>query len=439
MKRLCLLVLLLFTVCSLAISLLTLPSVAQTSTSSWPFYVELNGATPAPALYDLVVPFHVMDKSRDDLSDLRLFDNSGREIPYALRVRREIDDSREIDAEIFNSATVGDSDYEVSVDLGEDRGEHNAVEITTTGSNFRRRVVVEGSDTQSEWRTLKTGDVIFSFHAENKLVESKRVSYSPSRFRYLRIRVLADELSDTNDRPEIKEVRVIMSVREKGELVTWAVNVPPSQYLRHQGAPASSWTFDLGAFVPVDRIAFSFYDSSFSRPFQIEAVDGQNVRLIASGELTKRDGDDRPVTINFEREEHTRNLRLLVTDHSNQTLSIMSAEPGAPARELVFELKSPPAQPIRLYFGNRNIQAPHYDFEKELAGKLTTTPARLGAGLRTDNPNYVPEPLPFTERVPWLIYLVLAASSIALALILISLAKKSLRAVNTTSNTANGS
>ena len=433
MKRLWLLVLLLFTVCGLATSLLTLPAVAQTSTSSWPFYVELNGTFPAPALYDLVVPFHVMDKSRDDLSDLRLFDNSGREIPYALRVRREIDDSREIDAEIFNSASVGDSDYEVSVDLGEDRGEHNAVEISTTGSNFRRRVVVEGSDTQSEWRTLKTSDVIFSFQAENKLVESKRVSYSPSRFRYLRIRVLADELSDTKDRPEIKEVRVIMSVREKGELVTWEVNVPSPQYQRYQGAPATMWAIDLGARVPVDRVAFDFYEQSFSRPFQIEAIDGQSVRLVASGELTRSEGDDRPVVVTLNEEQRTRNLRLLVTDHSNPPLPLKMIEPSAPERQLVFELKEPVVAPLRLYFGNSNIAAPHYDFEKEAGNKLAAvTPARLTVGLSVPNPNYTPEPLPFTERVPWLIYLVLAASSIALALILISLAKKSLRASTAT-------
>jgi len=436
MKRLCLLILLLFAVSSLAIALATLPAAAQTSTTAWPFYVELNGATGAPGLYDLIVPFHVMDKSLDDLSDLRLFDANGREIPYALRVRRELDDSRKIEAAIFNKAFVGGA-YEVSVDLDEDRGEHNAVEIETTGSNFRRRVVVEGSDSKTDWRTLKTGDVIFSFNAQNKLVNSNRVSYEPSRFRYLRIRVFPDELSDTNDRPDITDVRVMMSVREKGELVAWAVNVPFPQYLRNQGAPATAWSIDLGARVPVDRVAFDFYDASFSRPFQIEAVDGQSVRLVASGELTRREGDDRPVIVTFNEEQHTGNLRLLVTDHSNPPLPLKQIELSAPARQLVFEIKESPAQPLRLYFGNRNIPAPHYDFEKELAGKVTTNVTRVGVGARTTNQNYIPEPLPFTERVPWLIYLVLTASSVALAWILLSLARKSLQQGSQSSEKSN--
>jgi hypothetical protein len=40
---------------------------------------------------------------------------------------------------------------------------------------------------------------------------------------------------------------------------------------------------------------------------------------------------------------------------------------------------------------------------------------------------YQPEPLPLTERIPWLIYIVLATSSLALAMILISLARMTLR------------
>ena len=39
------------------------------------------------------------------------------------------------------------------------------------------------------------------------------------------------------------------------------------------------------------------------------------------------------------------------------------------------------------------------------------------------NPIYHPEPKPFSERSPWLIYVVLAAASLALASILLSLAR----------------
>jgi len=43
------------------------------------------------------------------------------------------------------------------------------------------------------------------------------------------------------------------------------------------------------------------------------------------------------------------------------------------------------------------------------------------------NREYKPEPKPLTERVPWLIYVVLAVSSIALAAVLLSLARTATR------------
>ena len=126
-------------------------------------------------------------------------------------------------------------------------------------------------------------------------------------------------------------------------------------------------------------------------------------------------------------EKVVRKLRLQITDYSNPTLNITSIQASAPARQLVFELKEPASQPLRLYFGNASVPAPHYDFETELQSKPSLEPAHSTFGDVTANPQYQPEPRPLTERVPWLIYIVLAISSIALAFILVSLARNAMR------------
>lgn len=399
--------------------------VAQTSRSSWAFLVEVTSGAGAPGVYDFTLPLEVMDKAREDLADLRLYDANGKEIPYAIRIRREVGDRLEVGGTQFNQATVGTTASEVSLDLGEDPGEHNEVDIDTSGSNFRRRVTVEGSDTGTEWKVLQTGALIFGFESQNKTVQSNRVTYPPSRYRYLRIRVFADELTDKGP-PTISNVNAVKEIRAKGELTTWNVNLPSYQLLRNQGAPSSAWNIDLGVRVPCDRLIVEVDDASFSRPFQIEAgEDPQAMRLVASGELTRRVGEQPapPIVIHFEQEEYVRKLRLLLKDYSNQTLNITGIKAGAPARQLVFELKEPPALPLRLYFGNRNATAPHYDFEKEIPAKLLSAPVRVGVGQIANNPEYKPEPLPLTERVPWLIYIVLAVSSLALGLILFNLAR----------------
>ena len=398
--------------------------LAQSSMSSWPFFVDVTPRTSGPGINEMVVPLHVMDKAREDLADLRLTDPNGREIPYALRIRKEVDDKRQIAANLFNEVTVGSKTSEASVDLGENPGEHNELEVETSGTNFRRRVDVEGGDNGKDWRMLKAGEVIFGFESNNNIAQSKRVSYPTSRYRYLRVRVYADELTD-KVAPGITFVKVMLTVREQGQQTTWDVWVPPYQLLRHQGAPASSWTIDLGGRVPCDRLIIDADDESFARPFQLEDIqDPQNIRLVAEGELTRRLSEERrPLVITFENQVLTRKLRLRVADYNNPTLSITSIKASAAARQLVFELKDT-AQPLRLYYGNPKATAPHYDFEKELPAKLAVTaPLSADVGASVSNPDFKPEPLPLTERIPWLIYVILAVSSIALALILISLAR----------------
>lgn len=403
------------------------PASAQETLASWPFYAEVNLRSAAAGSYQVIVPLQVLDKSRNDLADLRLYDAKGVEIPYALRIRREVNDQQEVGGRLFNQTFVGVTATEVSIDLGESPGEHNEVEIETAGTNFRRRVQIEGGDSAQEWKTLQASAVILDFQSQNQTVQSNRVSYPASRFRYLRLRVFSDEQVD-KQAPVITSARVSMTLREQGELTSWNVSVPPYQLLRNQGAPASAWTIDLGGRVPCDRLTISIDTESFSRSFQLDAIDDpDNIRLLASGELTRRAGEERkPLVITFDHEEQARKLRLLVSDYSNAPLPISSIVASAPVRELVFQLKEPANQPLRLYFGNPTAVAPHYDFEKDLS-RLATDPVRSEVGAALNNPYYKPEPLPLTERIPWLIYVVLTASSLALALILVSLARSALR------------
>ena len=103
---------------------------AQTSLSLWPYYIEVRPKQSSPDLYELILPGEVMDRARADLADLRLFDGANREVPYAIRIRRDVNEKRQIDARLFNHALAG-TVSEVSVDLGESPGEHNEVEIDT--------------------------------------------------------------------------------------------------------------------------------------------------------------------------------------------------------------------------------------------------------------------------------------------------------------------
>jgi hypothetical protein len=75
-------------------AVLGLPAHAQDwsglSDHEWYQEVTLPRAEPG-RLVSIVLPLTVCDKARPDLSDLRLFDRRGTAVPYALRVRRTVD------------------------------------------------------------------------------------------------------------------------------------------------------------------------------------------------------------------------------------------------------------------------------------------------------------------------------------------------------------
>ncbi len=400
--------------------------LAQSGLSSSRLILEVN-TNGTPGVHQLTIPHEVLSEARDDLGDLRLYDSDNREIPYAIRIRHGANTEKDFTTRIFNRATFGNAS-EVTIDLGEEKAEHNEVEIQTSGENFRRVISVEGSDTGGDWRSLTNYGVIFSFRSDGKSVVSSRVGYPVSRYRYLRIRVNSDDVVDKTI-PSIGEVKARLVVREKDLLSTWSVQVPSYQLLRNQGAHATVWTIDFGRRVPCSRLTLAIEGESFYRPFLVETADDpQNPRLVANGYLRRRSGETASDTvITFDEEVHARKLRLQVTDYSNPILNITSIQAAAPARELVFEMKSPAQYPLRLYFADPDQTEPHYDFEKELDAKLKNTPNLAWAGGLTTNPAYTPPLLPFTERLSWLIYLVLIGSTLALGWILFSLAKTIMR------------
>ncbi len=378
---------------------------------------------------DFVVLPGVFDKARFDLADLRLYSDANREVPYALRVRRPEDRRDTVRAEVFNRAGGPEGSTELSLDLGSGNLEHNEVEVSMRGVDFRRRAVLEASDDADQWRELAEENLV-RFQAEKGLFQDVRLTYPPSRFRYLRLRVYPDPLSDKEPAP-IQDVLVYRTVKVPGEMLALPGVLGPREPTRANGAPASAWIIALGGEnVPLEQIAAEIADEDFVRDYYLEAggPEGsrERFRRIHAGTWRRRAGEEKqPLEAEFSEVRASR-LRLVVIDHGNPPLDIRSATFSAPARQVVFAKPSDPGTEYRLYYGNRDAGAPLYDFARNLPELLVPPPARARLGDPQPNPVYTPEPLPLTERWPWLIYAVLGSVSLVLGAIVVSVARRAI-------------
>jgi hypothetical protein len=189
---------------------------------------------------------------------------------------------------------------------------------------------------------------------------------------------------------------------------------------------------DLAAVhVPCETLSVEVADAEFARDFQLEAggTEGSDQPFVrvTNGQWNRSAGERRRAMIANFGERAAGRLKLVVTDFRNPPLDVRGATFSAPARQVVFANKADVQGPLRLYFGNPKAAPPHYDLERNLPARIEPAPRRLTLDERQDNPNFVPEPKPLTERWPWLIYVVLGTSSVVLAAVLVSLSRAAVK------------
>jgi hypothetical protein len=388
--------------------------------SAWPYYKELSSrGGPAEFMLDR----EVLDKARTDQADLRLYDNGGREIPYALRIRRDVDTHSLFTSREFNRAVEGAAAV-VSCDLGAQPLEHNEAQISTGGANFRRLAEVDGSSDGAQWVTLASQAILFRFTAGGRTVEQNAVSYPVSRYRYLRVRVERDPQVD-RAAPEIASLSVVRSIQAKGETTSFEGLLEGREAEPAGGRPASIWRIDLQGRIPLQSLTVNLGERTFSRPFQLDIVDDpQSPVLLASGDLTRTDENAAaPARIDFG-ERFARRLKLTLTDDRNPPLALEGVTALSAERQVIFQASS---GTIRLYYGNPKGIAPHYEVAGPTPADREPARGHLALGPERSNPVYRPEPKPWSERSPWLVYAVLIGACAALAAILLNLAKTSAR------------
>ncbi len=405
-------------ICTLILLALSTPCLAQDaeSLSPWAFFKPIaGGANQGLVWFEL--DREVLGKSRQDNADLRLRDRDGKEIPYALRVRREVDRSEELEMREFNRGVRG-TVTEVSVDLGESRQAHNELELETPGRNFRRRVSVSGSDDAQNWALLREPSLLFRFEAAGREVDEARIRYPESRYRYLLIEVASDEQADRNP-PEITRITARFIVEAPAEDSQFPLGLPGREPTRDRSRAASQYLYELGDPLPIRALRFTVDEETFSRPYRLEipARPSENYpRPVASGTLERRPGDEGPaVEIEFQ-ETYTNKLRLIITDDRNPPLPIRQTTALAAARQVVFDASAGSA-PFRVYFGNGSAPAPNYNFDSSV-GASPSDFAQAGLGARQSNAEYRPRELPLTERAPWVAYAALALACLALFAVL---------------------
>jgi hypothetical protein len=405
--------------------------------SRWSSYhvVSLDKKTDPPgALFDVILTPPVFGTAREDLGDLRLVDARGRFVPYALRIRQAIDERRELSARVFDRVVSPDRSVQLSLDLGENPGEYDQLTVEVPGVGFVRGLHVEGSSDGKDWRTVLDNAHVMRLNERDdagRPIDRHRFVFHPARFRYLRIQVRPDAVMQ-DDRPQLGAVRVFRTVVVPGEDVTHLAALGRREPVRilNLGQPGSAWVLDLGwPKVPCRRLTVQCEETDFSRPVQMEDWAERGfypIGVRGDGQLRSRKAGSHEAVLDLGSELRSQRLRLNVVDGGNPPLTITEVRYTAAARQVVFAVPAGVQEPLRLYTGNPEAPPPNYDFAANLPPRPDPAPTRLELGEREANPSYQPPPLPWTERWPYLVDVILGGACVVLLGILMMLARQAI-------------
>jgi hypothetical protein len=340
-----------------------------------------------PGLIKLSLPADTLNASRPGLEDLRIFDPTGREVPYVIErpvaspaLQRS---PKEFQVKIDEPKTVIDIETGVAQPM-------DAITLETPAPSFVKAVFVAGSTDRENWQSLAVWRPIFRQPTgESQL----RVAITQGVWPLLRVTV--DDYWSA----------AIPFTGARLEAVTGepapTENLPVTVIERTEGDKETRLTLDLGAsHLTVASLAFETSEPLFSRPVALA------VRQVAENAITERtlahdtiyrvpvagiEPADR-LEIPLDQELPGRELLVLIENGDSAPVPFTV---HAARRPVYVVFLAQTAGEYQIATGNPRCLPPRYDVAT-LAGQLkSATVASLKVSPLAGNPSYRP-----TEALP---------------------------------------
>lgn len=340
-------------------------------------------------------------------NDIRLYRGTV-ETPYVIRGEQ----ARKVAQGVIEPVNLGRRKGKTVFDVAMPSGDYGDLQLNISGQDFLATVSVSGSQTVSGPVTEIGNYTVFDFTSQH-LGRSTVLHLPRSNYPYLHFAI------DSSIAPaRIGNFDALPFASGAARYLALS-----SVELNRKGE-ASVAEFTLPANVPVERIAFTVGADAenFNRSVEVQATEMPAVKddanpprsaTVASGYVLRIHQEEGRRRVD---EEHLAldalavfgsPTRWTVTVHNGDDAPVRftSVQAQMLQRSLCFEAAAGAA--YTLYYGDRALAAPRYDYASWFARQPNAVVGTLGA--EAANPSYEPRPdaRPFTERHPALLWIVL--------------------------------
>jgi len=346
--------------------------------------------------------------------DLRIIDETEREVPYALDPERREATSRAVpllDAGfIAGRGTQGVLDLSTAGDLIDTIDLY--VDPSRLGT-FVEAVDVDASDDRATWRLARQGAIIYRV-AEDGGRGSQRIAIPTTRSRWLRVRI--------RDARRAFPLTGATVAREPPTDAISTLPLAPAYALDHV-KHLERWTFVAPVPIRPGSITFAGARETFSRDASIETSDdGSSWETLGSGRIERFAGGSGSASFAFP-ERTAAFVRVTVADGNDAPLRDVTPHLATRPHDVVFDAGG--KHTYRLLSSDPGAPAPTYDLGARLAHEAWAAPVAAAGVTRAFARFVAPaDTRTLTQRYPWLLSVTIGAVAIVLALFAIATLRK---------------
>jgi len=290
--------------------------------------------------YKLQIPPDIIGRSKSDLSDLRIMDENGKEIPYA---HEDGPGGLQMVFEAFPIVKKGiQSDKKMHVVVSNTGLYINELVLEITNNEANRTLSINGSDDDGKWYVIKENIPAANYTATKKGSYELHINLPPSAPRFIDIICNEKELTP--------------------------INIVRAGYYSSVTATALYDTVRAISIAQKDSNKISYIAVQWDLPYPIDRIN-----ITASGSLLYR----RPVLFGadvhkyfisstdsnywYPFHEKAKTIPIKIFNNDNPALKIMGVKGILLQKFLYVQLA--PSKKYTLFFGNEKLPAPVYDLD----------------------------------------------------------------------------
>jgi len=342
--------------------------------------------------HKIVLPDGVFGKTKDNLSDIRVFgiteNGDTIEAPYLLEIDKGKTESKDVNFKLINQSR-DKRGYYFTFELPAEKA-INQIKLDMGRQNFDWRINLEGSHDQRQWFNILENYRILSIKNKQTEYRFTKLAFPNSRYRFFRLFI------NSHEKPALKTASLSLREATEGNYRDYTLSL--TRIAEDKRNKKTEVFAKLPLPVPISSLKINIGDTmDYYRPFTVEYLADSfktemgwkyNYRNLTSGVLNSIEKNE----FDFQ-EKVLQNIKITIHNYDNETLKI--GDIGAKAA--VHYLTARFSKPARYYlvYGNPNANKPHYDIG-HFSDKIPDNPTNLQVG--EEKPIYKNNP-PKTEAL----------------------------------------